>query len=187
MTSAFGGWESERYSSALLTPSDISLKPEPLNKPRARGQPGAWYNKQFLRSKKVTQCSNHLKWRAKYETMEALEPIVASTENKSSNPKMSAEAWLWWGPVALFALTLLPWEYGYFIFLRLVVTACSVVIAFKVWKNGEIWGPIFAAMALLFNPIIRVSFGFNTWLIIDLVAAVIFILHRRIYLKSLEG
>lgn len=112
---------------------------------------------------------------------------MASTKKEGPRPKMAAEAWLWWGPVVLFVLTILPWDYGYYIFLRLAVTACSAAIAVKVWRDSGIWGPIFAASALLYNPIIRVSFDENIWTLINFVSAVLFIWHRRVYLKSLKS
>ena len=64
------------------------------------------------------------------------------------------------------------WPYGYYTFLRWVVTGTAVFIA---WLAGVgrgrpfLW--LFALIGLLFNPIIPIHLERETWVVIDIVVA----------------
>lgn len=79
-------------------------------------------------------------------------------------------------PAVMLLLALAPWPYGYFVFLRLVVCAASVWIAFAVLgrnTNSKI-GWAFVAIAILYNPIIRVPLEREIWMVVNVVTAVPF-------------
>jgi hypothetical protein len=67
--------------------------------------------------------------------------------------------------------------YGYYKLLRFLVCAVS---AYGVYFSGEIkkigWVWIFGGIAILFNPIIPIHLGRDTWAIVDLGVALIFVI-----------
>lgn len=67
------------------------------------------------------------------------------------------------------------WPYGYYILLRWVVCISAIIIANGFNKSGlKGWMLIFASIAFLFNPIIPVYLNKETWVLIDLVSAILF-------------
>ena len=68
------------------------------------------------------------------------------------------------------------WPYGYYILLRWVVTASAI---FLVWVSYNLkktfWLFLMGIIALLFNPIAPIHLDKETWVIIDLIVAVIFL------------
>lgn len=68
--------------------------------------------------------------------------------------------------------------YGYFTFLRFVVCAVGVYLAYKIYEDNReslsVW--IFAGIAVLFNPIFIIHLERNTWTIIDLIIGIYFVL-----------
>lgn len=72
------------------------------------------------------------------------------------------------------AISRLP--YGYYIFLRWVV---SVTALFSAWAAYECrrkpWVFVMGGIAILFNPIIPVHLPKETWIVIDPVAAIVFL------------
>lgn len=80
-------------------------------------------------------------------------------------------------PAALLLVALLPLPYGYYTFLRLIVTGWAVfLIWFEYQGRSELngWAIGFALIAALFNPIVPVHLDREVWRIIDFVAAVVF-------------
>lgn len=78
--------------------------------------------------------------------------------------------------IFLLVLAIFPWSYGYYVFLRWVVFLVSgflVYLAHNLKKT--IWVVMFTLIAILFNPIVRISLDRETWQVIDLVTASIFI------------
>lgn len=79
--------------------------------------------------------------------------------------------------VIMLLLAVGDWPYGYFILLRWVVTASA---AFLVWFNHSTsrtkWTVAFAVIALLFNPIAPVHLDKESWVVIDIIVAVIFVI-----------
>ena len=79
-------------------------------------------------------------------------------------------------PAAMLLLALLHLPYGYYEFLRLVVTGSAVWIAIAVWNDRRlIWGALFALTGLLYNPLIRVHLDRETWRIVNVVTSVLFL------------
>ncbi len=75
--------------------------------------------------------------------------------------------------------------YSYYQILRWVVAivgAYSAYISFD--SENNFWGWIFVAVTILFNPIFPFYFTKNTWQIIDLVGAVVFLVSTFIKKKE---
>lgn len=66
--------------------------------------------------------------------------------------------------------------YGYYQFLRWVILITGGYSAYLAYKIGsKVWPWIFGIIAVLFNPIIPITFQRDTWQIIDVVVAVVFL------------
>jgi len=69
------------------------------------------------------------------------------------------------------------WPYGYYILLRWIVTASAI---FLIWIAYDLkktfWLFLMGIVAILFNPIIPVYLDKGTWVIIDFVVAVLFLI-----------
>lgn len=77
------------------------------------------------------------------------------------------------GVLLLIAVLNLP--YGYYQFLRLVVSISSGILAFTFFeKESTGWVLGFGAIALLFNPMFPVYSDKETWIMIDLIVAGVF-------------
>ena len=66
------------------------------------------------------------------------------------------------------------WPYGYYQLLRWVVSVVGISNAYQTYKlklNG--WMITMVAVAILFNPIAPLTFSKETWVIFDLVVAII--------------
>ncbi len=73
---------------------------------------------------------------------------------------------------------LADWPYGYFQFLRWVVSTGAVYCALKSTQVKKTWWIVgFAGIALLFNPIQIVHFRRSEWLWIDIIVALVFLIH----------
>ena len=78
-------------------------------------------------------------------------------------------------------------EYSFYIFLRLIVFIASIYLIylhFKLYKMRSIFIYLFILTALIFNPIIMFKFKKGIWTVIDIIAAIIFILplfNRRLW------
>jgi len=76
----------------------------------------------------------------------------------------------------LFAIPSGIWPYGYYIFLRWVVMVTAILTlwtAYNLKKNVWIW--LMVGIAILFNPIAPVHLDKETWVIIDFIVAIIFL------------
>jgi hypothetical protein len=71
--------------------------------------------------------------------------------------------------VCLFAVFPLP--YGFYTFLRLLVSIAGIVAAINLQKEGNFLWVLFAAIVLLFNPLIPVYLSRELWFPIDLIVA----------------
>lgn len=66
-------------------------------------------------------------------------------------------AWAYLAPATLSAIALFELPYGYYQFLRILVTGCCIWIA--AWHNAKSNTPamlLFGALAILFNPLFKV-------------------------------
>jgi hypothetical protein len=89
--------------------------------------------------------------------------------------------------VALF-LALAPLPSLYYHLLRFLVTIAALLVAKHEWEKEYavgIWLIIFAAIAVLFNPVFPVYlYSRSLWASIDILCALIFMIKATLYPKS---
>ena len=88
----------------------------------------------------------------------------------------------WISIVALVAAVPPIWPYGFYVFLRLGITAVSVVGIVVLWRSRAPDLVGLAVVALLFNPFVPVHLPKLAWVPIDLGVAVCFwsVIRRRL-------
>jgi hypothetical protein len=92
--------------------------------------------------------------------------------------QVQASAWFLL-PAALLFVGLLPLPYGYYTFLRIIVCLSAAVAAYLASKARARMDPFVAisiALAIVFNPIIPFYLNKGLWSVIDVVAAIWFVL-----------
>ena len=74
---------------------------------------------------------------------------------------------------ALLLLCLAPMPYGYYQFVRFVAMVVFAVIAYRYYeeKKNQL-AIVFGALALLFQPFIKVALGKAMWNVVDVVVAI---------------
>lgn len=66
------------------------------------------------------------------------------------------------------------WPYGFYQLLRWVVSVVAISNAYQTYKlNLEQWTITMIAIAILFNPIAPITFLKGTWVLFDLITAVV--------------
>ena len=86
----------------------------------------------------------------------------------------------WYIPIGMLVIAVLPLPYGYFMLLRLVVTAAAAYVAYENFSRDiASWGIVFVIIALLFNPFYVVHFDKALWAVIDLIVAGLFFINSR--------
>ena len=86
----------------------------------------------------------------------------------------------WYIPAGMLVVAVLPLPYGYFMFLRLVITAAAAYVAYENFnKDIPGWGIIFVGVSLLFNPFYIVYFDKPLWVVIDIVVAALFFINSK--------
>lgn len=82
----------------------------------------------------------------------------------------------------LLLLCLAPMPYGYYMFIRLVSTIVFVVLAYDYYqKEKEILTILFSALAILFQPFIKIVLSRDAWNTIDVFVAIILIILSFLY------
>ena len=78
---------------------------------------------------------------------------------------------------ALLLLCLAPMPYGYYQFVRFVAMVVFAVMAYRYYeeKKNQL-AIVFGALALLFQPFIKVALGKAMWNVVDVVVAIALIL-----------
>src|SRR5687767_7539042 len=67
------------------------------------------------------------------------------------------------------------WPYGYYILLRWIISIIAAIVAYEFYKSHlQAWTFVFGSITFLFNPIIPVYLSKSTWVLIDLIAAILF-------------
>jgi len=77
---------------------------------------------------------------------------------------------------AMLLLCLAPMPYGYFMLVRFVMMVACGWIAYHYYQKelqSLIW--VFGALALLFQPFVKISLGRIVWNIVDVVVAILLI------------
>ncbi len=89
--------------------------------------------------------------------------------------------------ILLFFALLDGLAYGYFTFLRFAVFAVSFYVAYSIYKvnNDSFWPWIYGAVGVLFNPFIIIHLERETWVVIDLIVGIFFVLSAFL-IKSRE-
>ena len=77
--------------------------------------------------------------------------------------------------IAMLLLALIPLPIGYYTLLRIVVCLTS---AFLVWTSYEAhkyaWMWTMGVVALIFNPLIPLYLGRETWVVVDIIVVIVF-------------
>ena len=85
----------------------------------------------------------------------------------------------WWVfaiPAAMSLIALADLPYGYYQFLRIVVTGCAAWIAFGFHKRNSLIGTLaFGAMAVIFNPIVKIHMERDVHAIFNVASAALLI------------
>jgi hypothetical protein len=68
------------------------------------------------------------------------------------------------------------WPYGFYQLLRIVVTGTAGYVAVQTVNRRQFWPWIMGGIAILFNPILPISFTREQWQPIDFGVAVIFLI-----------
>ena len=72
-------------------------------------------------------------------------------------------------PATLIFIAIFGWPYGYYEFLRLVVTGISLYAAFGLLEKGTVNFWIMLFIALLFNPLIPIHLSKEIWILINII------------------
>jgi len=79
--------------------------------------------------------------------------------------------------VVLF-IAVLPMPYGYYTFIRIAVFALTAWLSYKHWGTlhhmNNIWFWIFGAIAILFNPFVKVQLEREIWMLLDATFGILF-------------
>lgn len=82
---------------------------------------------------------------------------------------------------ALLGLAVLPLPYGFYTFVKIVTTAVFTWAAVIEYRQNTspmmIW--ILVLVAILFNPIILIHLTRETWQLLDIMALIILVTHRK--------
>jgi len=69
------------------------------------------------------------------------------------------------------------WAYGYYVLLRWVVTISAVFLLSLAYESKKtFWFFSMGIVAILFNPIIPVHLDKETWVMIDFITAILFLI-----------
>lgn len=67
------------------------------------------------------------------------------------------------------------WPYDFYILLRWIISISSAIVAYGFFKSKlQAWTFVFGALAFLFNPIFPIYLSKSSWVLIDLIAAILF-------------
>lgn len=73
-------------------------------------------------------------------------------------------------------LCLAPMTYGYYQFVRFVSMVVFAVMAYQYYVKKQMeWAVVFGALALLFQPFVKIALGRTMWNIVDVVVAIMLI------------
>ncbi len=87
---------------------------------------------------------------------------------------------------ALLLLCLAPMPYGYYQLVRFVAMAIFAVMAYQyVQEKRNTLAVVFGALALLFQPFLKIALGRTIWNIVDVVVAILLVTlsYRQIHRK----
>jgi len=68
------------------------------------------------------------------------------------------------------------WPYGYYILLRWIITASAIFLAWVAYDlKKTFWLSLMGIVTILFNPIVPIHLDKETWVIIDFIVAILFL------------
>lgn len=77
---------------------------------------------------------------------------------------------------ALLLLCIAPMPYGYYQLVRFVSMVVFAVMAYQYYvKKQEMCAVAFGALALLFQPFVKIALGRTMWNIVDVIVAILLI------------
>lgn len=72
-------------------------------------------------------------------------------------------------------LAILPWAYGYYQLLRIVLFVVAAIVAYGFYRSKlSGWALAFGAICFLFNPIFPVYMARASWTGIDVIVSILF-------------
>lgn len=75
--------------------------------------------------------------------------------------------------------------YGYYMLVRFVsMVAFGVMAYLYVRQNKKVWAVTFGALALLFQPFIKIALGRTGWNVVDVIVAILLIV---LWVKERKG
>lgn len=78
---------------------------------------------------------------------------------------------------ALLLLCLAPLPYGFYQLVRFVMMVAFAMMAYKYYEEKQsAWAVTFGSLALLFQPLLKVSLGRTIWNIVDVAVAILLII-----------
>ena len=78
---------------------------------------------------------------------------------------------------ALLLLCLAPMPYGYYQLVRFVSMVAFAVMAWNYYeKKQEVWAIVFGALALLFQPLVKIALGRLVWNVVDVIVSILLII-----------
>lgn len=78
---------------------------------------------------------------------------------------------------ALLLLCLAPMPYGYYQLARFVAMVAFAVMAWSYYEQKqEGWAITFGALALLFQPFVKITLGRSLWNIVDVIVSILLII-----------
>ncbi len=82
-------------------------------------------------------------------------------------------------------LAILPWPYGYYQLLRIVLCVSSAIVGYGFYKSKlSGWAMSFGVIAALFNPIFPIYMARASWTGIDLIVSLLFFIASGSVKKS---
>ena len=80
------------------------------------------------------------------------------------------------GAVALLLLCLIPFPYGVYTLARFIMMILGVFLAYHYYSiDKKVLAILFGAIALLFQPFVKLALGRELWMIVDVVVAILLI------------
>jgi hypothetical protein len=70
---------------------------------------------------------------------------------------------------------------------RLTVSFCAALIAYATWRKNAAWSLAFAALGLIYNPVLTIHLGDEAWVIAHSAALITFVLHWTAMGAKLSG
>lgn len=78
----------------------------------------------------------------------------------------------------LLLLCLAPMPYGYYELVRFIAMVIFGVMAYKYYETKNMnWAVTFGALAVLFQPFIKIALGRMMWNVVDVIVAVLIIIN----------